>query len=300
MTALFSPDEILEITGARLVSGMMPDDLASICIDTRLLVEGQWFLALPGQTFDGHDFIGDAFSRGAIGCIVEERTNYPIASTSFPLLAVGDTEEALCSLACSWRKRNQARLCLLLKAGDQSEKLIKELERAEGAFDASLLLQSNVDWQEISLALLELTPESKALVIEYQPHNLDKIDAVVRTVAPDVVLILSGAFSHLRLQMSAAKIIEVEQLLADFVIERMGIVIVAEDAAFRQIVLPEQKANDFQPEDCGLSFSPEVDFAPTEDFSPQVKSMHQRSIVVVDDKTDLARLLMDIMRVRQN
>jgi UDP-N-acetylmuramoyl-tripeptide--D-alanyl-D-alanine ligase len=300
MTALFSADEILEITGARLASGMMPDDLASVCIDTRLLVEGQWFLALPGQTFDGHDFIGDAFSRGAIGCIVEERTNYPIASTSFPLLAAVDTEEALCSLAHSWRKRNQARVCLLLKAGDLSEKLIRDLERAEGAFDASLLLKTNADWQEISLALLELTPESKALVIEYQPYNLDKIDAVAIMTAPDVVLILSEAFSHLRLQASAEKIIAVEKSLTDCVVEHAGVVLVAADAAFRQIVLPEQKADIAPSEECELSFAPDLDFAPADDFSPQENSVRQRSIIIVDDHTELAKTLMDILRVRQN
>jgi UDP-N-acetylmuramoyl-tripeptide--D-alanyl-D-alanine ligase len=306
MTAVFSAEEILEFTGARLATGMMPDYPASICIDTRLLVEGQWFLALPGQTFDGHDFIGDAFSRGAIGCIVEERANYPIASTSFPLLAVADTEEALCVLAGAWRKRNQARLCLLLKAGDQSEKLVKELESAEGAFDTSFLLKSDVDWQEISLALLDLAPESQALVLEYQPRNLDKIDAVARATAPDVVIILSEAFSHLRLQMSAEKILEGEQLLADCLTESMGVLLVSEDAAFTQIFQfeqyfqSEQKASDFAPEDSELSFAPEADFAPPKNFLPQENTALQRSVIIVNGKTDLANVLMDIMRVRRN
>jgi UDP-N-acetylmuramoyl-tripeptide--D-alanyl-D-alanine ligase len=300
MTALFSADEILEIAGARLASGMMPDDLASICVDTRLLVEGQWFLALPGQAFDGHDFLGDAFSRGAIGCIVEERTNYPIASTSFPLLAVGDTEEALCALARSWRNRNQAKLCLLLKAGDQSEKLLKDLEGAEGAFDASLLLQSNADWQDIALTILELTPASKALVSEYQPHNLDHINAVAMMAAPDVVLILSEAFSHLRLQMSAEDIMGVEQTLADCALERLGVVLVAEDTLFRHSILPAQIETTLPPEDTELSFAPEVDFAPTDDVFRQVKVVREGSVVIIDDRTELSQMLMDILRVRQS
>ncbi|MDR3615401.1 MAG: Mur ligase domain-containing protein [Candidatus Obscuribacterales bacterium] len=300
MTALFSADEILEIAGARLASGMMPDDQASICIDTRLLTEGQWFLALPGQTFDGHDFIGDAFSRGAIGCIVEERTNYPIASTSFPLLAVGDTEEALCSLARSWRNRNQAKLCLLLKAGDQSEKLLKDLEGAEGAFDASLLLKPNVDWQEIALALLELSSGSKALVLEYQPRNLEHINIVATMTAPDVVLVLADAFSHLRLQMSAEQIMSIEQFLADCALERLGVVFVAEDTLFRQTILDAQIEINIPKEDTELSFAPDVDFAPTDDFFRQEKIVQEGSVVIIDDRTDLVQRLMDILRVRQN
>jgi UDP-N-acetylmuramoyl-tripeptide--D-alanyl-D-alanine ligase len=300
MTALFSADEILEMTGARLASGMMPDDLASICIDTRLLVEGQWFLALPGRTFDGHDFIGDAFSRGAIGCIVEERTNYPIASTSFPLLAVADTEEALCSLARSWRNRNQAKLCLLLAAGDQSEKLLKELEEAEGAFDASLLLQSNADWQEIALALLELTASSKALVIEYKPHNHDHIACVATMTAPNMVVVLSEAFSHLRLQMSAEQIMALEQFLADSALEQMGVVFVSEDTLFRQTILDAQIEPATQPEETELSFAPEVDFAPTDDFDRHLIVAQEGSVVIIDDNTALAQRLMEVLRVRQS
>ncbi len=300
MTALFSADEILELTGARLASGMMPDDLASICIDTRLLVEGQWFLALPGRTFDGHDFIGDAFSLGAIGCIVEERTNYPIASTSFPLLAVGDTEEVLCTLARSWRNRNQAKLCLLLAAGDQSEKLLKELEGAEGAFDASLLLKTNADWQEIAMALLELTASTKGLVIEYKPHNHDHIVRVATLTAPDVVVVLSEAFSHFRLQMSAEQIMAFQQFLADSALEQLGVVFVAEGTLFRQTILDAQIEPTIQSEDTELSFAPEVDFAPTDDSVRQLIVAQEGSVIIIDENTELVQRLMEILRVRQS
>jgi UDP-N-acetylmuramoyl-tripeptide--D-alanyl-D-alanine ligase len=96
---IFTAEEIIEITQGRLASGLMPDEAGSICTDTRVIEEGQWFLALCGETFDGHDFLGDAFAGGALGCIVQERANYPIAGTSFPLIAVDDTAIALTQLS---------------------------------------------------------------------------------------------------------------------------------------------------------------------------------------------------------
>jgi UDP-N-acetylmuramoyl-tripeptide--D-alanyl-D-alanine ligase len=96
---LFSAEEIIEITQGRLACGLMPDEAGSICTDTRIIQEGQWFLALCGKFFDGHDFIGDAFAGGAIGCIVEARANYPIGNQSFPLIAVDDTAAALIELS---------------------------------------------------------------------------------------------------------------------------------------------------------------------------------------------------------
>ena len=62
MAAEFSAEEIIEITGARLAQGMMPDGVGRIATDTRKIAEGEWYLALSGEKFDGHDFIGDAFS----------------------------------------------------------------------------------------------------------------------------------------------------------------------------------------------------------------------------------------------
>jgi UDP-N-acetylmuramoyl-tripeptide--D-alanyl-D-alanine ligase len=95
----FTAEEIMELTQGRLASGLMPDEAGTICTDTRIIEEGQWFIALCGQVYDGHDFLGDAFAGGAIGCIVQVRPSYPIANKSFPLIAVDDTELALERLA---------------------------------------------------------------------------------------------------------------------------------------------------------------------------------------------------------
>ncbi|CAN5486657.1 hypothetical protein BH11CYA1_BH11CYA1_20690 [soil metagenome] len=113
LAAVYSAEEIIELTGARVAVGMVPDEAGEIATDTRSELSGSWFVALVGKTFDGHDFIGDAFSAGALGCIVADRPSYPIAATSFPLLAVDDTEEALAVLARNWRRRTRKKLVLV-------------------------------------------------------------------------------------------------------------------------------------------------------------------------------------------
>ncbi len=107
MTAKFGIDEILEVTKGRLAAGLSPDPdkLAGISTDTRSLGEGQWYLALSGERFDGHDFLGDAYSAGATGAIVANRHNYAIGNESFPLIVVDDTLLAYHALANEWRRR---------------------------------------------------------------------------------------------------------------------------------------------------------------------------------------------------
>ena len=110
MPAIFDAEQILELTEGRLAQGVLPEEAGTISTDTRTVAEGDWYLALPGEKFDGHDFIGDAFARGAMGAIVAERTSYPLSTPSFPLIAVRDTVAAYQALARNWRKRISPRV----------------------------------------------------------------------------------------------------------------------------------------------------------------------------------------------
>src|SRR6188508_2906854 len=44
-----------------------------ISIDSRALKPGDLFVAIAGDKFDGHDFLGDVCAKGAVAAIVEER-----------------------------------------------------------------------------------------------------------------------------------------------------------------------------------------------------------------------------------
>ena len=44
----------------------------NISIDTRVLSKGDIFLALVGSNYDGHDFINEAFDKGA-SCVISEK-----------------------------------------------------------------------------------------------------------------------------------------------------------------------------------------------------------------------------------
>ena len=43
--------------------------IRKVVIDSRDAESGALFVALPGETSDGHDFVGNAFSGGAIAAL---------------------------------------------------------------------------------------------------------------------------------------------------------------------------------------------------------------------------------------
>src|SRR5208337_1828593 len=63
-------------------------------IDSRTVQSGELFFAVKGERFDGHDFVEQALSRGAIAAVVEKEKLASYASL-FGLLAVDDTLVAL-------------------------------------------------------------------------------------------------------------------------------------------------------------------------------------------------------------
>ena len=69
---LFSPDQASRLTGGRLfIKGNR--DIRQVVIDSRQVEEGCLFVALQGTRVDGHEFIPQAFKRGAAAVIASHR-----------------------------------------------------------------------------------------------------------------------------------------------------------------------------------------------------------------------------------
>lgn len=79
----------------------------SVSIDSRTVKKGQFYFALKGKNFDGHDFIKECIEREA-GGIVYSRDDIDLAKPfpNFPaVVKVKDTLPALGDLAKAYRKR---------------------------------------------------------------------------------------------------------------------------------------------------------------------------------------------------
>ncbi|MCC6284164.1 MAG: UDP-N-acetylmuramoyl-tripeptide--D-alanyl-D-alanine ligase [Phycisphaerales bacterium] len=73
-------------------------------IDTRSLERGQVFFALRGERVDGHQFLGDAASRGAGLAIVDDGGAAAGAPGAMPVLQVENCRAALAKLARAYRR----------------------------------------------------------------------------------------------------------------------------------------------------------------------------------------------------
>ena len=100
---------------------------AAVSTDTRTLGEGSLFVALRGERYDGHEYIGAARARGAAAAMVDRRA--PAAAgtgdAGLPLLVVDDTRLGLGRLAAYWR--GKFKLPLIAVTGSNGKTTVKEM-----------------------------------------------------------------------------------------------------------------------------------------------------------------------------
>lgn len=86
-------------------------DITAIDFDSRSVVPGSLFVAVPGLRADGHRFIEDAIRHGAVAVVAEHQPEAHI-DASIPLLTVGDARLALSDLAAAFNDHPSRELCV--------------------------------------------------------------------------------------------------------------------------------------------------------------------------------------------
>jgi UDP-N-acetylmuramoyl-tripeptide--D-alanyl-D-alanine ligase len=97
-------DEVARYSGGRLLRGDPALAVDRLHTDTRTLTEGDCFVALRGDRFDGHAFVNQVRGRGAVAALV----SHPPPAFELPddlaLVEVPDTLAALQRFAATYRR----------------------------------------------------------------------------------------------------------------------------------------------------------------------------------------------------
>ena len=78
-----------------------------LATDTRTIAAGDTFVALRGDRFDGHAYLGEALARGAAALVVDDAAAVPDGAAA---LVVADTRAAYLAIAGAARRRSRARV----------------------------------------------------------------------------------------------------------------------------------------------------------------------------------------------
>jgi UDP-N-acetylmuramoyl-tripeptide--D-alanyl-D-alanine ligase len=189
------------------LTGSRPEGLdqliSATVIDSRRVEPGALFVALKGESADGHDYVAEAFSRGAVAAIVErdvkaeaqflDVTALQVRDStgwSLPLvLKTADSLQALQQAAAFWRQRHDVRVIGI--TGSVGKTTTKELAAAVLA-RRYVTLKSEASYNNevgLPLTLLHLTDEHERVVLEMGMYDVGEIADLVRIARPHVGIV---------------------------------------------------------------------------------------------------------------
>lgn len=199
----FNADQLMDLLSARLAHGMYVEGEGRVCADSRRIREGDWFIAICGKDFDGHDFLGDVYAAGACGAIVEERLQYSIGNKTFPLLAVDNTFHSLAILA---RKRKSEALLPVVALdvrGSQEEinRLFDFTAQQLDERDLSAKIYRQASCSECLDLYLNSSQEeiflfNKSAGADFDDQDFDRDwNIVIETINPEILIECKNAFA---------------------------------------------------------------------------------------------------------
>lgn len=188
---------------AAIIQSYFPDD-ASFSIDTRSLKQGDIFVALSGETCDGHDFIQEAFARGASGIMIadakkEVLKKIPAATLAHKLiLSVPDPLQGLLRLAAVWRSHfSYPVVAITGSVGKTSTKtMLANILETHGM--PHLVSSGNLNTKiGIALTLLRMRASHKAAIIEVGISKRGEMAALANILRPTTAIITKIGHSHM-------------------------------------------------------------------------------------------------------
>jgi len=170
--------------------------VVGVSIDSRTVEAGDCFFAVKGENFDGHDYVGDAFAKGAV-CAVISRTVGGEGLAGRCLLRVADTVEALGDFAGEYRRQAGFKVVAITgSVGKTTTRRITAhaLSRRFRIHQSPKSFNNNIG---VPLTLLAADPRDEIVVAELGSNHPGEIAYLTRIARPDIAVVTNVHPAHL-------------------------------------------------------------------------------------------------------
>jgi murE/murF fusion protein len=196
---------LLRATAGKWISGRQQHLLAEVSTDTRKLEQGDIFVALAGENFDGHDYVETAVQAGAGAVIVEhEVAEIP---DHVLLIQVDDSLQALGDMAAYRRKLLGGNIQVAAVTGSSGKTTVKEMTAAifsrhlsavQTGIDPLLKTAGNFNnLIGLPLSLLPIGAGHAMAILEMGMNHLGEIKRLTQVADPDIACITNIQAAHL-------------------------------------------------------------------------------------------------------
>jgi UDP-N-acetylmuramoyl-tripeptide--D-alanyl-D-alanine ligase len=180
------------IDGARMTHDAAFEGVST---DSRTVQAGALFVALRGETFDAHDFLGQVAAKGVAAVVAHQLPD----GWTLPALVVPDTLVALGRIANAWR--GQYAIPVIGVTGSNGKTTVKEMISAILAAavgeEQRLATQGNLNNEiGVPLTLMRLSGQHRAAVVELGMNHPGEIGRLAAIAQPTVGLVNNAQREH--------------------------------------------------------------------------------------------------------
>lgn len=191
--------DILKICNGKLICGNVNTICENFSKDTREIKEGDIYLGIKGERFNGSIFYKDAFEKGAIGCILQDieipEEEIDTYKDKF-IIIVEDVVKALQSLA--EYKRSLYNIPVVAITGSVGKTSTKDIIASVMTTKYNVLKTEGNYNNEIGLPLTILKlKEHNALVLEMGMSAFGEISLLTKIAKPTTAVVTIIGSSHI-------------------------------------------------------------------------------------------------------
>ena len=172
-------------------------EVVGVSTDSRTVRPGDLFFAIRGDNFDGHEYVEDAFAKGACAAVVSEARVSKGGPSDGPRLFVADTVDALLQLSGWYRERFDVPVVAI--TGSNGKTTTKDMVASVlSRFYRTAKTRGNYNNHiGVPMTLFELTSEHEAAVVEMGMNHVGEIARLAEAARPSVGVITNVAEAHM-------------------------------------------------------------------------------------------------------
>ena len=191
----FSLKEIANFSNGKLNNDKFKDiEIFGVSIDSRTINNGEIYTPIIGERFDGHQFIEDAFKKGALATFSESGK---FKNEEKPIIYVEDTNKAYQDLANSYKKYLEAKIVAI--TGSNGKTTTKDIISSvvETKYKTEKTVGNLNNEIGVPKTILNFPADTEIGVIEMGTDGFGQIEVLSNIANPDIAIITNIGDSHL-------------------------------------------------------------------------------------------------------
>ena len=202
--------------------------------DSRQIQSDELFIALSGERFNAHDFLGDVAVAGASAALISDKESCP---TNLPAVCVQDVKQGLGELAKAWRAQFSIPVALVTGSNGKTtvKEMIASIFKAAAGEDRTLVTKGNFNNDiGLPLTLLRMRSTDRLAVIELGMNHPGETAELALIAQANIALINNAQREHQEF-MATVEAVAKEHATALSALPADGVAVFPADSEFAAV-----------------------------------------------------------------